>query len=80
MRLRAYGKSPAASWRRRIASIGILLIAFRATLWGAKIIAGASTVETAMSLVGLQDHVEAFDAFILKCAALAWGWVIQQVS
>jgi hypothetical protein len=55
--------------------LGIVLLALRILLWVAKIIAGASTVETALALVGLQDYVEAFDSMLLAFIEQAWLWI-----
>jgi hypothetical protein len=75
MKLRAPRRLNRPSWRSRLASLGIVLLALRILLWVAKIIAGASTVETALALVGLQDYVEAFDAMLLAFIEQAWLWI-----
>ena len=75
MKLRAPRRLNRPSWRSRLASLGIVLLALRILLWVAKIIAGASTVETALAVVGLQDYVEAFDAMLLAFIEQAWLWI-----
>ena len=75
MKLRAPRRLNRPSWRSRLASLGIVLLALRILLWVAKIIAGASTVETALALVGLQDYVEAFDSMLLAFIEQAWLWI-----
>ncbi len=75
MRLRAPRRLNRSSWRSRLASLGVVLLTLRVLLWIAKIIAGASTVETALALIGLQDYVEAFDAMLLASFEQAWLWI-----